>query len=47
MGIIPGTIVVKKYSSIIKGPIVLEKDAKQLAIGFGIAQKILVEPVDE
>lgn len=46
MGIVPGVTIVKKYASIVKGPVVLEKDSMQLAIGYGIAQKILVEPVN-
>jgi len=47
MGIIPGTNIVKKSSSAMKGPVVLEKNGRQLAIGFRLAQKIIVEPVFE
>lgn len=46
MEIVPGTIIVKKSASIMRGPIVIEKGNMQLAIGFGTAQKIKVEPVD-
>jgi len=45
MGIIPGTEIIKKSSSVMKGPVVLEKNGKQLAVGFRMAQKIIVEPV--
>ena len=44
MGIIPGTNIVKRSSSVMKGPVVLEKNGRQLAIGFRIAQNIIVEP---
>ena len=44
MGIIPGTDIIKKSSSAMKGPVVLEKNGKHLAIGFRMAQKIIVEP---
>jgi len=50
MGIVPGTIVVKKSAALMKGPIVIEKAGMQIAIGFAMAQQIIVEPfarVDE
>jgi len=46
MGIIPGTIIVKKTASLMKGPIVIEKGEMQFAIGYAMAQKIMVEPID-
>lgn len=46
MGILPDTTIVKKSASLMKGPIVIEKGEMQLAIGYEMAQKILVEPID-
>ncbi len=46
MGILPGTIIVKKTASLMKGPIVIEKGEMQFAIGYAMAQKIMVEPND-
>lgn len=46
MGIIPGTIITRKTASLMKGPIVVEKGETQLAIGYGMAQGIIVESVD-
>lgn len=45
MGIIPGTAIVKKSASFMKGPIVIEKGTMQVAIGFQTAQKIIVRPL--
>lgn len=47
MGILPGTIITKKSAILGKGPIVLEKDTIQFAIGYDLAQEILVEPINE
>lgn len=46
MGIVPGTIIVKKNTALMKGPIVIEKGEMQLAMGYGMAQGIIVEPID-
>ena len=46
MGIVPGTIIVKKAASFMKGPIVIEKNEMQFAIGFSMAQRIIVKPID-
>jgi Fe2+ transport system protein FeoA len=46
MGIIPGAIITKKSAIISKGPIIIEKDFIQFAIGYDTAQKIIVEPLD-
>ncbi|MEA4924752.1 MAG: fused ferrous iron transport protein A/B [Syntrophomonadaceae bacterium] len=43
MGIVPGTVIVKKSASLLKGPIVIEKDGAQFAIGYAMAQGIMVE----
>jgi ferrous iron transport protein A len=45
IGIIPGATLVKVSSALMKGPIVLEKGAMQFAIGYGMAKKVLVEPL--
>lgn len=46
MGIIPGTVITKKSAISGKGPVILEKDMMQFAIGFDMARKIVVEPLD-
>lgn len=46
MGIIPGAEIVKKSSSVMKGPVVIEKSGIHLAVGFHMAQHIIVEPSD-
>lgn len=45
MGILPGTVIRKKSDSFLRGPIVIEKDPVQIAIGYGMAQRIIVEPL--
>jgi ferrous iron transport protein A len=45
MGITPGTVICKKSDSILRGPIVIEKGPVQIAIGYGMAQRIIVEPL--
>lgn len=47
MGIVPGTTILKKTASLMKGPIVIEKGEMQFAIGYAMAQKIIIEPIDE
>ena len=43
MGIVPGTIILKKSHSILHGPIVIQNGPVQIAIGYRMAQKIVVE----
>ena len=43
MGIRPGKKVTKISSSLFRGPITLRTNQTQVAIGFGMANKILVE----
>jgi ferrous iron transport protein A len=45
MGILPGVVIVKKSASPLNGPIVIEKGCVQLAIGRGVARKVIVKPV--
>ncbi len=46
MGIIPGAVITKKNAISSQGPIILEKDTMQFAIGFNMARKIIVESLD-
>jgi ferrous iron transport protein A len=46
MGIVPGTIIAKISASLMRGPVVVQKGAMQIAIGFGLAKRIIVEPLD-
>ncbi|MBN2541226.1 ferrous iron transport protein A [bacterium] len=43
MGILPGKIVTKISAQLLRGPVTIMVDRRQLALGFGIASKILVE----
>lgn len=43
MGIRPGKIVTKVSAQMLRGPVTIMVDRRQLALGFGIASKILVE----
>lgn len=45
LGILPGMTVTKKSSSPMKGPIVVQKGAVQVALGYSLAKKILVMPI--
>lgn len=45
MGILPGTIIVKKSAIMAGGPIVVEKGSTQFAVGRDMAENIIVEPV--
>ena len=47
MGVFPGVVLVKKSSSLMKGPIVLEREGSQFAVGYSMAQGIMVEPLAE
>lgn len=44
MGIRPGKLITKVSSMFMKGPVTIQIDRSQLAIGFGMAKKIIVEP---
>jgi len=45
MGMLPGTTIVKKSSTALSGPIILEKNGVQFAIGKSTARKIIVKPL--
>lgn len=44
LGIRPGKKVNKVSAMLMKGPVTIEVDRVQLAIGFGMAKKIIVKP---
>jgi len=43
LGIIPGKRITKISSMLMRGPITIEVDRVQVAIGFGMANKVIVE----
>jgi len=43
LGILPGKRVVKISSMIARGPVTIEVDRVQIAIGFGMAKRIIIE----
>lgn len=42
LGIMPGKIVTKVSSAFMRGPVVIVVDRAQVAIGFGMASRIIV-----
>ena len=44
MGIRPGRKVTKVSSMLMRGPVTIKVGTAQLAIGFGMARRIIVEP---
>ncbi len=44
LGIRPGKRIVKVSSAFMRGPVVIQVDRARVAIGFGMASRILVEP---
>ncbi|HUI91626.1 MAG TPA: FeoA family protein [Chitinivibrionales bacterium] len=46
MGVAPGAVIVKKRSEPMRGPVILEKGATRFAIGYGMALKVIVQPLD-
>jgi ferrous iron transport protein A len=47
LGIRPGQIVTKRDSVFAKGPVVVKANTTEVAIGYGMAQKVLVEVEEE
>lgn len=43
LGIIPGKKITKLSSMIVRGPVTIEVDRAQVAIGFGMANRIIVD----
>ncbi|HHX26587.1 MAG TPA: ferrous iron transport protein A [Firmicutes bacterium] len=46
LGIRPGTNIVKRSEMFMRGPVTVEAHGAQIAIGYGMASKILVEPIN-
>ena len=44
LGIIPGKKITKTSAMLMRGPVTIEVDRAQLAIGFGMARKIIIRP---
>jgi ferrous iron transport protein A len=44
LGIIPGKKITKTSSMLMRGPVTIEVDRAEVAIGFGMANKIIVNP---
>ena len=44
LGIIPGKRITKVSSMFMRGPVTIQADRAQVAIGFGMANKIIVTP---
>jgi Fe2+ transport system protein FeoA len=45
IGITPGTVITKKSAISARGPVVVAKGTIQFAVGYDMAQSILVEPM--
>jgi ferrous iron transport protein A len=45
LGIIPGKKITKISSQLMRGPIMIEIDRTRVALGFGMAKRILVQVV--
>lgn len=43
LGIIPGKKITKISSMLMRGPVMIEVDRTQVALGFGMARRILVQ----
>jgi len=44
LGIIPGKRITKISSMLMRGPVTIEVDRVQVAIGFGMANKVIIKP---
>jgi ferrous iron transport protein A len=44
LGIRPGKKIIKVSAMLMRGPVTIEVDRVQLALGFGMAKKIIVKP---
>jgi len=44
LGVIPGKRITKISSMLMRGPVTIEVDRVQLAIGFGMANRVIVKP---
>lgn len=46
LGIRPGQRITKVSSTLMQGPVTIRVGNAQVAIGFGMASKIIVEPIE-
>ena len=44
LGIIPGKKITKASAMLMRGPVTIEVDRVEVAIGFGMASKVIVRP---
>ena len=44
LGIIPGKKITKTSAMLMRGPVTIEVDRAEVAIGFGMASKVMVKP---
>ncbi len=47
LGIRPGVDIAKISSQLMKGPVIVKLGNTRLALGFGMARRIIVEPYDK
>lgn len=47
MGITPGTEIQKKSATLMRGPVIVQRGTMQVAIGYGMAKKVIVEFIDK
>jgi len=44
LGIVPGKKITKISSMVMRGPVTIEVDRARVAIGFGMANRVIVKP---
>jgi len=44
LGIIPGKKIIKTSAMLMRGPVTVEVDRAEVAIGFGMASRVVVKP---
>jgi ferrous iron transport protein A len=44
LGIIPGKKITKTSAMLMRGPVTIEVDRAEVAIGFGMANRVIVKP---
>lgn len=47
MGIIPGKKITKISSQLMRGPVMIEVDRARIALGFGMAKRILLQLINK
>jgi ferrous iron transport protein A len=46
LGIRPGVVITKVSAQIMHGPVIVETGGTRVAIGFGMARRIILKPAD-